>query len=231
MTARISLLAMAMLLNLVGVAVGENQEKAVRITPELDGVTTMRNGTPMRIERNQDQSNTIHPSFQRTSRRCPPFCVQPMHMPDGVETIGEIEMLRYLERVGAGDDSVLVIDSRGPDWLKRGTIPGSVNIHYKRLSLKSSDESEVARILEQQFGAERTEVQLTGQRGLDTPARSAVLARHRTTNPGPVIELLFGRPALASPFGGCAVEKIGGKAGDAVGVVGHQASCNKVLPA
>ena len=157
MTARISLLAMAMLLNLVGVAVGENQEKAVRITPELDGVTTMRNGTPMRIERNQDQSNTIHPSFQRTSRRCPPFCVQPMHMPDGVETIGEVEMLRYLERVGAGDDSVLVIDSRGPDWLKRGTIPGSVNIHYKRLSLKSSDESEVARILEQQFGAERTE--------------------------------------------------------------------------
>lgn len=157
MTARISLLAMAMLLNLVGVAVGENQEKAVRITPELNGVTTMHNGTSMRIERNQDQSNTIHPSFQRTSRRCPPFCIQPMQMPDGVETIGEVEMLRYLERVGAGDDSVLVIDSRGPDWLKRGTIPGSVNIHYKRLSLKSTDEPEVARILEQQFGVERTE--------------------------------------------------------------------------
>jgi rhodanese-related sulfurtransferase len=157
MTARIYLLATAMLLNLAGVAVGENQEKAVRITPELDGVTTVHKGAPMRVERNQDQSNTIHPSFQRTSRRCPPFCIQPMQMPDGVETIGEVEMLRYLERVGAGDDSVLVIDSRGPDWLKRGTIPGSVNIHYKRLSLKSTGEPEVARILEQQFGVERTE--------------------------------------------------------------------------
>lgn len=156
-TARVALLVTAMLLNFAGAAAGESPEKAVRITPELDGVTTLHNGVPMRIERNQDQSNTIHPSFQRTSRRCPPFCIQPMHMPDGVETIGEVEMLRYLERVGAGDDSVLVIDSRGPDWLRRGTIPGSVNIHYKRLSLKSTDEPEVARILEQQFGVERTE--------------------------------------------------------------------------
>ena len=156
MTASHVLLATAMLLNVVGAAASETSGKAVRITSEIDGVTTLHNGAPVRIERNQDQTNTIHPSFQRTSRSCPPFCIQPMHMPDGVETIGEIEMLRYLERIGAGDDSVLVIDSRGPDWLRQGTIPGSVNIHYKRLSMRSADEADIAAILEHQFGAERT---------------------------------------------------------------------------
>ena len=128
---------------------------AVKITSSLDAVTTRHEGRPIRIQRDQNQANTITPAFQKTSRRCPPFCVQPMRMPDGVETIGELEMLDYLRRVGDGDDSVLVIDSRGPDWVERGTIPGSVNIHYKRLSLKAADEESIAKILERDFDAER----------------------------------------------------------------------------
>ena len=131
-------------------------EMAVKITPDLDGITIPYQGQPLRIQRNQDQANTISPGFQRTSRKCPPFCIQPMQLPNGVETIGEIDMLGYLERVGQGDDSVMIIDSRGPDWLQRGTIPGSVNIHYKRLSLKSAEETDIAGLLEQQFGAARS---------------------------------------------------------------------------
>ncbi len=129
---------------------------AVKITPALSGITVQHAGQPHVIQRNQDQSNTIEPNFQRTSRRCPPFCIQPMHLPNGVETIGEIKMLEYLKRAAAGDTSILVIDSRGPDWLKRGTIPGSVNIHYKKLSLRSAKEADIAEILEEEFGAERT---------------------------------------------------------------------------
>lgn len=129
----------------------------VRITPEIAGVDVKHDGAPVHISRNQDQSNTINPSFQRTSRRCPPFCVQPMHMPEGVQTIGELEMLDYLQRAAKGDDSILIIDSRGPDWLKNGTIPGSINIHYKELSLKAAGEAAVAAILRDRFGAERGE--------------------------------------------------------------------------
>lgn len=132
-------------------------ELAVNITPGLDGIDVTHAGNPVRIQRNQDQTNTLHPAFQRTSRKCPPFCIQPMRMPEGVETIGEIEMIDYLQRAAKGDKSILVIDSRGPDWLKRGTIPGSVNIHYKQLSLKSAEELAVADILENRFDAERTE--------------------------------------------------------------------------
>ena len=132
-------------------------ETIVKITPDLDGIDAQHQGKAVRIERNQDQTNTITPDFQRTSRKCPPFCIQPMRMPEGVETIGEIEMLAYLRRVAEGDDSILVIDSRGPSWLEKGTIPGSVNIHYKRLSRRAAEEADIADILQKQFGAERGE--------------------------------------------------------------------------
>ena len=142
-------------LMLVGV-VGAS-DIAVKITPDLDGITLAHRGQPLRIQRDQDQAHTISPGFQRTSRKCPPFCLQPMHLPNGVETIGEIEMLDFLRRRAEGDDSILIIDSRGPNWVSQGTIPGALNLHYKRLSLRSANESEIADILERQFGASRTD--------------------------------------------------------------------------
>jgi rhodanese-related sulfurtransferase len=154
--AAVRYLLVACLAGLGGVA-AEQVPPAVKLTPDLDGVSIRHNGKPIRIERIQDASNTINPIYQRTSRRCPPFCIQPMHLLDGVETIGELQMLDYLRRVSEGDESVLVIDSRGAKWLQRGTIPGTVNIHYKRLSLRSAKESDIAEILEKQFDVERTE--------------------------------------------------------------------------
>lgn len=154
MTKPVRCIVPAVLLMLAAHPAGAEQI-AVKITPQLSSVTVQHNGQPLRIQRNQDQSNTITPKFQRTSRRCPPFCIQPMQI-RGVETIGEIEMLRYLERMAAGDTSVLVIDSRGADWVKIGTIPGSLNIHYKRLSLRSAQEADIADLLEDTFGAQRT---------------------------------------------------------------------------
>lgn len=132
-------------------------ELAVKITPQLEGIAVKHAGKPVTIQREQDQTNTIPPAFQRTSRRCPPSCVQPMRMPEGVETIGEIEMLDYLQQAANGDDSILVIDSHGANWLERGTIPGAVNIRYKKLSLRASPASDVAEVLDRQFDAERTE--------------------------------------------------------------------------
>ncbi len=133
------------------------QDIAVKITRYQSSVTIQHEGKPFVIKRNQDRSNKINPKFQLTSRKCPPFCIQPMQLAPGVQTIGEIEMLDYLERVSEGDKSIMIIDSRGPKWLKHGTIPGTVNIHYKKLSLKASSEADVANIIEHQFGAERTE--------------------------------------------------------------------------
>ena len=114
------------------------------------------NGKTVRIQRNQDTNNRIRDSFSKTSRKCPPFCIQPMSLSPSVETIGEMQMLDYLKRKGEGDDSIVVIDSRGADWVKRGTIPGSVNLHWKKLTLKHGDEEKIAEIFEDVFGVQRT---------------------------------------------------------------------------
>ncbi len=106
----------------------------VNISSHLESVTTLHQGKPVVIQRNQDQMNTIAADFMMTSRPCPPFCVQPMQAAEGVATIGELEMLDYLKRLGAGDQQVLVIDSRTADQVARGTIPGAVNIPWSQLS-------------------------------------------------------------------------------------------------
>jgi hypothetical protein len=79
----------------------------------------MHDGKKTTITRNQDQKNTVNPAFAKTSRKCPPFCIQPAVLAPGVETIAEVEMLDYLSKMSAGDDSILVIDSRTPDWVKK----------------------------------------------------------------------------------------------------------------
>jgi len=149
----IQLLLMAALIFLNGAALSE--ELRVNITRDMDSVTVKHEGQEIRIQRNQQPGNELAPLFQKTSRKCPPFCIQPMKIADGVETIDEIQMLDYLKRVSAGDNSVLIIDSRGEQWIRRGTIPGSINIHYKKLSLRSADEGDIAEILEKIFGAHR----------------------------------------------------------------------------
>jgi rhodanese-related sulfurtransferase len=76
-----------------------------------------------------------------------------MTIAPGVETIGELQVLEYLERMAAGDDNILVIDSRSEAWVKRGTIPGSINLHFRKLS--NNTEENVADILEDLFGVTR----------------------------------------------------------------------------
>ena len=131
---------------------------AVKITPEIASVEVTHNGKKTTVMRNQDQKNTVSEAFAKTSRKCPPFCIQPGTVASGVETIGEIEMLDYLAKINAGDNTILVIDSRTPDWVKRGTIPGAVNIPWTSLNpSQGADPMSIAEILEDQFNAKQLE--------------------------------------------------------------------------
>ena len=124
----------------------------VGLTPSLSSVDVMHNGQKVTIQRNQNQDNNVNPAFAKTSRKCPPFCIQPGTLAPGVKTIGELEMLHYLQKVSAGDKTVLVVDSRTPDWVAKGTIPGSVNIPWDQLNIGKSDPITVQEILEKHFG-------------------------------------------------------------------------------
>lgn len=70
----------------------------VNITHGLAAVEVMHQGKKIRIERNPDTENMLDPDYSLTSRPCPPFCIQPMSIGPGVETIGELEMLEYLKK-------------------------------------------------------------------------------------------------------------------------------------
>jgi len=125
----------------------------VRITRDLPSLDVMHDGKMVTIMRNQDPKHTINPAYARTSRKCPPFCIQPAKLAPGVETIGEVEMLDYLARMSAGDKSILVVDSRTPDWVKRGTIPGSVNIPWTTLSPdEGADPASIHKTMQDRFG-------------------------------------------------------------------------------
>tara|TARA_R110000782_G_scaffold209214_4_gene297433 strand:+ start:815 stop:1462 length:648 start_codon:yes stop_codon:yes gene_type:complete len=131
-----------------------SSELDVKISNEIDFVDVSHKGKIIRIQRNQTSENTINPVYAKTSRKCPPFCIQPGKLAEGVETIGELEMLDYLQRRSNGDDSILVIDSRTEGWVKKGTIPGSSNIPWTMLKQEAgADPFQIADILENRFGA------------------------------------------------------------------------------
>ena len=111
--------------------------KEVGIAPSLKSVEVMHGNKKITVIRNQDKNNTITQSFAKTSRPCPPFCIQPMKVAPGVETIGELELLDYLKAMTAGDESIVLIDSRTKDWFEKGTIPGAINVPWTLINIDS----------------------------------------------------------------------------------------------
>ena len=127
----------------------------VNISTDLASVEVTHNGRKVKIMRNQDQSNTVNPEFAKTSRKCPPFCIQPSELAPGVKTIAELEVLHFLKKISDGDASTMVIDSRTRAWVEKGIIPGTVNIPWDTLNIGKSDPVVVQEILEHQLGAKR----------------------------------------------------------------------------
>lgn len=126
---------------------------SVKITEELPYIELSHGGKPVTVLRYQDPSHRIVQPYDRTNRPCPPYCVQPMHLAPGVETVGELEVLAFLQRIADGDASVLLIDSRTEDWVARGTIPGAINIPYQRLDPAHASPQQIAELLQLDFGA------------------------------------------------------------------------------
>lgn len=134
----------------------EKKDVAVKITPEMASATVMHKGKKMSLMRNQNQDNTINPAFQMTSRKCPPFCIKPISLGKGVETVAELEVIDALEKIAAGDKSIMVVDNRTPDWHARGSIPGAVNVPFTKINRsKGADDLSIAESLET-FGAKET---------------------------------------------------------------------------
>lgn len=110
----------------------------VGLTPNRDYVDVQHNGKNIRIQRIQDQEHALTGSFAKTSRQCPPFCIQPLQVAPGVTTVGEVEIFEFMENQ-LRDGSGLLIDARLPSWHRKGTIPGSINIPFTLFEKPATD--------------------------------------------------------------------------------------------
>ena len=134
------------------------ESKPVGITPEIMAVAVTINGATVEFKRNQDNDATVNPAFAKTSRPCPPFCIQPSNLATGVETIGEVEVMTYAKDMNEGNGDIIVIDSRTPDWVERGTIPTAMNVPWTNLNpAKGATPIEIADILESVFNVTESE--------------------------------------------------------------------------
>ena len=124
-------LSISSLFLLMAVATAHGQQ--VNITRVIDQFQVRHGGRDVTIIRNQDTGATLDSGFALTSRPCPPFCAQPMQVSAEVETIGEVELSRFMQ-TRLADGSGVLIDARTEDWYRRGTIPGSINIPYTHLN-------------------------------------------------------------------------------------------------
>ena len=129
---------------------------SVKITKEKGYSTVHADGGLIKISRIQDTSHVISGSFSKTSRPCPPFCINPLSIDDDVKTVAELEVIEFMETTMYRGEGV-IIDARTPSWYKAGTIPGSINIPFTSFE-KDPGSVELAELFESLGAVERDEV-------------------------------------------------------------------------
>lgn len=110
----------------------------VKLTENKALVEVIHQNKLVTIQRIQDQDHLLQGDFAKTSRKCPPFCIQPMSAGLGVTTVGQLEVFNFMENELL-DETGMIIDTRTPDWHNKGTIPGSKNIPFNVFSLSPDD--------------------------------------------------------------------------------------------
>lgn len=103
--------------------------QGVFIAPDLPYVEFDTGREFIVIERNQDPEARIPDFFTMKSRQCPPFCIQPMSGGEGVTTVGELEVLEFMQNEVTNGTGA-IIDARLSEWYERGTIPGAINLSF-----------------------------------------------------------------------------------------------------
>ena len=147
-----ALLAVAIAFGGMSGASAASENMKVKITPDTPWVDITIGGKTVRIQRIQDTRHKLTNSFTKTSRPCPPFCIQPIVPARGVHIVGELELLDFLKKKVESGKGVLV-DARIPAWFRKGTIPGAVNIPFTLLDSKNPYRDRILMVL----GAQKLE--------------------------------------------------------------------------
>ena len=138
MSYKIASLSKSLVMACIGIFALGALAAEVNITEKKASAKAVHNGKIMTIERIQDQEHMLSGAYTKTSRKCPPFCIQPMSVAPGVTTVGELELLDFIEKKVNNGTGVLV-DARTASWHAKGTIPGSINIPFTTFDEEESD--------------------------------------------------------------------------------------------
>lgn len=123
--------------------------KPVYISPGVVTIVVNHQGDKVELERIQDRDNDIADFYLPTYRGK----IQPMYpfAPHAVKTIGALEMIDYIKQKSAGDDNLVIIDTRTTNWVSiSGGIPTAINIPYTKLKNKEK----ALEILEDMLGVQ-----------------------------------------------------------------------------
>jgi len=101
----------------------------VKINKDISYVETSDSGKKVRVERIQDVNNRLTDDYTKTSRSCPPFCIQPTKIDPEIENFEELELLNFMKNQ-VKNNTGLIIDSRLRSWYELETIPSAINIPF-----------------------------------------------------------------------------------------------------
>ncbi|MCK5854399.1 MAG: hypothetical protein KAG56_04200 [Sulfurovaceae bacterium] len=109
---------------------------SVKITNTLSSITTKDSGQKVEIRRSQDSQNRLTDDYTKTSRACPPFCIQSTKIATDIKSIAELELLDFIQNHVSKNQGILV-DSRLKNWFEVETIPSAINIPYTAIENRS----------------------------------------------------------------------------------------------
>ncbi len=101
----------------------------VKITSEISYVLVYHNGKSVKVHRIQDVKHRLTGKYAKLFHPCPGQCIQPVSMGSDINTIAEVEVVKFLkDKVNSRKG--LLIDVREKKLYMDETIPSSVNIPY-----------------------------------------------------------------------------------------------------
>lgn len=130
------LLLLFLLLTSVLLSQAETKMLSVKITDKLSSIQTKDSGQKIKIMRVQDTNNKLSDDFTKTSRSCPPFCIQSTKINSEIKNFAELELLDFIKN-RVSTNKGIVVDSRLKSWFEVETIPSAINIPYTAVENRS----------------------------------------------------------------------------------------------
>ena len=121
---------------------GDSTHVTVKLTDTLPYSYTTDSGKKIKIERIQDTSNKLTDDYTKTSRACPPFCIQPTKIHPNIKNIAELEIIQFMQDKVAKNKGI-IIDARLKSWFELETIPSAINIPFPVIQNADKKKAEV----------------------------------------------------------------------------------------